>query len=46
MIIHMPDLSQSWCTLLAADRSVYLDISIKVAPKWRRDEGILEQYGY
>lgn len=46
MISQMPDLSQNVVHTFAADRPVYLDISIKVAPKWRRDEGILEQYGY
>ena len=32
--------------ILPADRQVYLDISIKVVPKWRRSEQVLESYGY
>jgi GTPase Era involved in 16S rRNA processing len=31
---------------MAAGREVFLDISVKVAPKWRKNDALLEQYGY
>jgi GTPase Era involved in 16S rRNA processing len=30
----------------APGRPVYLDITVKVMPKWRTSEKVLEEYGY
>lgn len=32
--------------LQSAGRQVYLDITVKVMEKWRKNEKMLEQYGY
>ena len=34
------------CRDASAGRPVYLDITVKVMPKWRTSEKTLEEYGY